>query len=103
MAYVVPWFAEVFTVHELDVAAYLHGAMLTTLLLCAPLLLAPLISGLATAMFQAVTQISDSTLSFLPKLCATMGAAYYAGPFLAHTLADYIHQSFANIVLVGGQ
>jgi flagellar biosynthetic protein FliQ len=93
----------VLAVHELDVAAYLHGAMLTTLLLCAPLLLAPLVSGLATAMFQAVTQISDSTLSFLPKLVATMGAAYYAGPFLAHTLADYIHQSFANIVLVGGQ
>jgi flagellar biosynthetic protein FliQ len=89
--------------HQVDLVAYMHSGMLVTLKMCAPLLLAPLLSGLATAMFQAVTQISDSTLSFLPKLCATMAAAYYAGPFLSRTLADYIHQSFASLVLVGGQ
>jgi flagellar biosynthetic protein FliQ len=90
-------------VHDLDIVAYLHSGMLTTLKLCAPLLLAPLLSGLAIAVFQAITQISDSTLSFLPKLGATMAAAYYAGPFLSRTIADYMHQSFANLVLVGGQ
>ncbi len=91
------------TLHTLDIVAYLHASMIVTLKLCAPLLLAPLVSGLATAMFQAITQISDSTLSFLPKLCATLAAAYYAGPFLSRTLADYIHQSFADLILVGGQ
>jgi flagellar biosynthetic protein FliQ len=89
--------------HELDVSGVLHGAMLTTLKLCAPLLLAPLVSGLATAVFQAITQISDSTLSFLPKLCATLAAGYYGGPFLARTMADYMHGTFAKLVLVGGQ
>ncbi len=89
--------------NAIDVVAYLHTGMLVTLKMCAPLLLAPLISGLATAMFQAVTQISDSTLSFLPKLCATMAAAYFAGPFLSRTLGDYIHTSFADLILVGGQ
>jgi flagellar biosynthetic protein FliQ len=89
--------------HELDVTAVLHTAMLTTLKLCAPLLLAPLAAGVLTAVFQAITQISDSTLSFLPKLCATLGSAFYAGPFLAHTIIDYMHQSFAKLVLVGGQ
>ncbi len=90
-------------VHELDVVAYLHSGMLTTLKMCAPLLLAPLLSGLAIAIFQAITQISDATLSFLPKLCATIASAYYAGPFLSRTIADYMHQSLANLVLVGGQ
>lgn len=89
--------------HELDVVAYLHSGMFATLKMCAPLLLAPLLSGLAIAVFQAITQISDSTLSFLPKLGATMAASYYAGPFLSRTIADYMHQSFANLVLVGGQ
>jgi flagellar biosynthetic protein FliQ len=89
--------------HELDVVAFLHAGMLTTLKMCAPLLLAPLLSGLATAIFQAITQISDATLSFLPKLCATLAAAYYAGPFLSRTLADYMQMSFASLVLVGGQ
>jgi flagellar biosynthetic protein FliQ len=89
--------------HELDVAAFLHSGMLTALKMCAPLLLAPLLSGLAVAIFQAITQISDSTLSFLPKLGATLAAAYYAGPFLSRTIADYMHQSFADLILVGGQ
>ncbi|MEJ0045985.1 MAG: flagellar biosynthetic protein FliQ [Rhodospirillales bacterium] len=89
--------------HELDVSGVFHLAMLTTLKLCAPLLLAPLVSGMATAIFQAITQISDSTLSFLPKLCATMAAGYVAGPFLARTMADYMHETFAKLVLIGGQ
>jgi flagellar biosynthetic protein FliQ len=77
--------------------------MLTILKLCAPLLLAPLISGLATSVFQAVTQISDATLSFLPKLCATMAAGFYAGPYLSRTLADFMHQCFRQLVAIGGQ
>jgi flagellar biosynthetic protein FliQ len=90
-------------VHDIDVTAVLHIAMLTTLKLCTPLLLAPLVSGMATAVFQAITQISDSTLSFLPKLCAVMATAYYAGPFLSRTIGDFMHASFAKMILVGGQ
>jgi flagellar biosynthetic protein FliQ len=89
--------------HDLDTTAVMHAAMITTLKLCAPLLLAPLISGVATAFFQAITQISDSTLSFLPKLCATMATAYYAGPFLSRTLHNFMQASFAKLVLIGGQ
>ena len=89
--------------YELDVSGTLHAAMLTTLKLCAPLLLAPLAAGLATAMIQAITQISDSTLSFLPKLCSTLAACYYAGPFMARTMDDYMHETFAKLVLIGGQ
>ena len=89
--------------HDLDVVAVLHTGMLTTLKLCTPLLLAPLVSGLLTGIFQAVTQISDSTVSFLPKLVATLAAAYYAGPFLARSMADCMQASFAGLVQVGGQ
>ncbi len=88
--------------HDFDAASALHAAMLVTLKLCAPLLLAPLVSGVVTAILQAVTQISDATLTFLPKLCATMAAAYYAGPFLSRTLADFVHECFAKLVLIGG-
>jgi flagellar biosynthetic protein FliQ len=89
--------------HELDVVAALHAAMLVTLKLCTPLLLAPLITGLTVAVFQAVTQISDSTVSFLPKLCAVIAAGYYAGPYMARTIGDFMHQSFEKLVLIGGQ
>jgi flagellar biosynthetic protein FliQ len=88
---------------ELDVAAILHAALMVTLKLCTPMLLAPLAAGLAIAVLQAVTQISDSTVSFLPKLMATFLAAWLAGPFMYHVLADYTHEVADRIVAVGGQ
>lgn len=88
---------------ELDVAAALHEAMLVTLKLCAPLLLAPLAAGLLIAVFQAVTQISDSTLSFLPKIISTGASLWIAGPFLWHNLADFTRVVFDRIVAIGGQ
>ena len=88
---------------ELDVAAILHGGMLATLKMCSPLLLAPLAAGLIVAILQAVTQISDSTISFLPKLVATGVSVWVAGPFLFHVLADYMRDMADKIVAVGGQ
>ena len=88
---------------DLDIASILHGGMITCLKLSTPLLLAPLVAGLVIAVLQAVTQISDSTVSFLPKLIATGGAAWVAGPFLARTLGEYMHVIFDTLVSIGGQ
>lgn len=88
---------------ELDVAVVLHGGMLATLKLCAPLLLAPLGAGLVIALVQAVTQISDSTIAFLPKLVATGLSAWLAGPFMFHVIADFMREMADKIVAIGGQ
>lgn len=88
---------------ELDVASVLHGGMMATLKLCAPLLLAPLAAGVVVAVLQAVTQISDSTVSFLPKLIATGASAWVAGPFMFHVIADFMHEMADKIVAIGGQ
>jgi flagellar biosynthetic protein FliQ len=90
-------------VGELDVVAVLHAGMLTTLKLCAPLLLAPLGVGLLMALLQAVTQISDSALAFLPKLMSVGLAGWLAGPFLSHVLLDYGHAMLDRLIAVGGQ
>lgn len=88
---------------ELDVAAVLHSGMLATMKMCAPLLLAPLAAGLLIAIIQAVTQISDSTVSFLPKLIATGVSVWISGPFLFHVVGDYMRDMADRIVAVGGQ
>jgi flagellar biosynthetic protein FliQ len=88
---------------DLDLASILHGGMITTLKLCTPLLIAPLVCGLIVAILQAVTQISDSTVSFLPKLMATGAAAWLAGPFMARTMSEYMHVIFDTLVSIGGQ
>ncbi len=88
---------------DLDVGSILHGGMITCLKLCTPLLLAPLVAGLAIAVLQAITQISDSTVSFLPKIIATGAAAWVAGPFLARTMSEYMHVIADSLVSIGGQ
>ena len=88
---------------DLDVALILHTAMLAALKMCVPVLLASLAAGLIVAVLQAVTQISDSTVSFLPKLVATGASAWVAGPFLYRVLADYMHEMADKIVAIGGQ
>jgi flagellar biosynthetic protein FliQ len=88
---------------DFDVTTILHGGMMTTLKLCAPLLLAPLAAGLVVAVMQAVTQINDSTVSFLPKLMATGVSGWIAGPFIARTMTDYMHSIMDSLVAVGGQ
>jgi flagellar biosynthetic protein FliQ len=88
---------------EVDIAAVVHSGMLAALKMCAPLLLAALVAGLIVAILQAVTQISDSTVSFLPKLIATGASAWIAGPFLFRVLADYMHDVADKIVAIGGQ
>ena len=47
-----------------------HQAMYVGLVLAAPLLLVALVVGLVVSLFQAATQINESTLSFIPKLLA---------------------------------
>jgi len=88
---------------ELDVSAVLHAAMLVMLKLCAPLLLAPLAAGLVVAVFQAVTQINDSGLAFLPKLVATGVSAWLTGPFVFQNLSDFTRMVMDRIVAIGGQ
>jgi flagellar biosynthetic protein FliQ len=88
---------------DFDVATILHAGMLTTLKMSAVLLLAPLVVGLLVAVFQAITQINDSTVAFLPKMIASGMSAWLAGPYLGRTITDYMHSVMDSLVAIGGQ
>ncbi|MEI6547880.1 MAG: flagellar biosynthesis protein FliQ, partial [Burkholderiales bacterium] len=73
------------------------------LIVSAPLLLVSLAVGIAVSFFQAVTQINEQTLSFLPKLVGVGITAIIAGPWMMTTLVDYIQRTITSIPrLVGG-
>ena len=73
-----------------------HGMeMLVTV--CAPVLLAALVVGLIVSLFQAMTQINESTLSFLPKLLAVLATLGIAGPWMVAMLVDWIREVLGNI------
>ena len=64
-------------------------AMLVTLLLSAPMLGFGLIVGLLVSIFQAVTQINEMTLTFIPKILAVAAALAIFLPWIVNTLVDF--------------
>ncbi len=76
------------------------------LTLSAPMLMAAIITGVAVAMFQAVTKVQEQTLSFIPKIVATFialvlyipGAKVECEAFLIETF-DYIAQMQVDAIL----
>ncbi len=72
-------------------------AMEVTLLVSAPLLLVALAIGLIVSIFQAATQINETTLSFIPKLVGIFVTLIVAGPWMLSVLGDYMRQMFTSI------
>ncbi len=70
----------------LDVA---RSAMLTMLELSAPPLLIGLAVGVVIALFQALTQIQEMTLTFVPKILATFVTLLLLLPFMLRTLIEF--------------
>ncbi len=72
-------------------------AILTTIFLVGPLLLASLIVGLAVSIFQAATQINESTLQFVPKLFSIFLVLAVGGPWLIQYMVNYMTELFNSI------
>jgi flagellar biosynthetic protein FliQ len=88
--------------NEADTALLLRDGMLVLLKLGGPPLLVALVVGLMVALLQAVTQINEATLAFLPKALAICAALVLLGPFMLATLSGYTHALLDRLVAVGG-
>lgn len=66
-----------------------------TLIIGAPVLLTGLIVGAVVSVMQAVTQIQEQTLSFVPKIAAMLIAAAIAGPWMLARLVEFAAEMFA--------
>jgi flagellar biosynthetic protein FliQ len=74
-----------------------RDAMQVTLMVAGPVLLVVLVIGLLVSIFQAATQINETTLSFIPKLVGVFACLIIVGPFMLTTMVDYMHLVFSNI------
>lgn len=88
--------------NESDVASLIHDALIVTMKLAFPILGVALVVGLFVSFVQAITQINEATLAFLPKVLAIGIALMMLGPFMATTLSGFSHRVFDRIVAVGG-
>jgi len=74
-----------------------RNALEITLILAGPVLLFGLIAGLVVAVFQALTQINEMTLIFIPKIAATVLAIALFGPWMLQKLINYTTALFEAI------
>jgi flagellar biosynthesis protein FliQ len=74
-----------------------HQAMYIGLVLAAPLLIVALVVGLLVSLFQAATQINETTLSFIPKLLAIAVTVVVIGPWMLTTMLDYLRHTLTSI------
>lgn len=70
-------------------------AMMTALMISSPILAAGLVIGLAVSIFQAVTQIQEQTLSFVPKIFVMATVAIAIVPWAYVTIAEFASRMFA--------
>jgi len=80
-----------------QVFTYGQEGLLHLLLVSAPVLLAVLVVGLVVSIFQAATQISEATLSFVPKIVAAVAMLAFAGPWMMSTLVEYLQRTLESI------
>jgi flagellar biosynthetic protein FliQ len=88
--------------NDADIGVLLRDGMLVMLKLGGPPLLVALVVGLLISLVQAVTQINEATLAFVPKVLALCVALVLLGPFMLATLTTYTHSLFDHLVAVGG-
>ncbi|KTD51193.1 flagellar biosynthesis protein FliQ [Legionella quateirensis] len=84
------------------VVSLMSESVYVILLLLSVLVLPGLVVGLVVAMFQAATQINESSLSFIPKLFVTFLVLVFAGPWLLKTLVNYTDSLITNIPFLIG-
>jgi len=66
-----------------------RDAVIVTLKLGGPLMIIALLIGLIISLFQALTQIQEVTLTFVPKIIVVFIAMLLLAPFMLHTLTDF--------------
>jgi flagellar biosynthesis protein FliQ len=72
-------------------------ALVLTLMVSAPLLATALVVGFVVSLFQAVTQIQDHTLSFVPKIACVLLVALLMGPWIAGRLVEFAREMLGTL------
>ena len=79
----------------------LHRALGLMLVTAGPLLLAALCIGIVVSLLQAVTQIQEQTLVFVPKILAIFVTMLIALPFMGAVMSGYMTR-LADLIVTGG-
>lgn len=74
-----------------------NQAVKVTLMLAAPMLLGALVVGIVVSLFQAITQINEQTLSFIPKILVIVMAMVLLSPWMMETMTSFTKDLYVGI------
>lgn len=77
-----------------------HDALKVTAMMSAPILVSTLVIGLVVSIFQALTQINEASLTFIPKMIVVAIVIVLAGPWMLDLLSHYTVNLFESIATV---
>ena len=80
--------------NEADAIDIVKNAIWTICIVSAPAVISAMCIGIVVALFQALTQIQEMTLTFVPKILITFLAIYIAMPFIGGKMATVSHSLF---------
>lgn len=83
---------------EHDLYDILHETLWTIIKIAAPPLLTSLVVGFSISLLQALTQIQEMTLSFVPKILAIFFILLLCGPFMAQSLQQLTNMLYDRIL-----
>lgn len=75
-------------------------AILTALSVSAPILIVSMLVGLLISIFQAVTQIQEQTLTFVPKMIAIILILLILGPWMMKVIVQFTQNMLSNITYI---
>ena len=87
---------------DIDLVALMHATFLLAARLAGPPLLATLAVGVAVSLLQAITQINESTLGFVPKAVVLAAVLALTGAGMVGALEDYTRGVFDRLIAIGG-
>ena len=75
-------------------------ALMTALLVSAPILIVSLVIGVVISIFQAMTQVNEVTMTFVPKILGVFAVAAVFGPWMVGTMVSYTTRLFTTLPLL---
>ena len=87
--------------NETEIVEIGQAALTTTIIIAVPVMAIAMATGLAIALFQALTQIQEMTLTFVPKIVVILLSLVLLLPFMMATLLGFSHGLFDRISAFG--
>lgn len=83
--------------NEADVLELVHRIITVVMLVSAPMVFAAMFTGVIVALIQALTQVQEMTLTFVPKMIAMLIALMLSSTYIGSIIASLSHYVYSRI------